>query len=147
MTYLLDTSALIAFLDPNHWFRQQAFHWYLAAGRPKWATCPITENGYVRIVSQEAYRGGALPCHQLIQTLALAKQAAGSSYEFFPDELSLADSTLFLPGMILGPKLVTDAYLLGLAKKRGAKVATFDRRMPWQAIVGGSEELLEVIPV
>jgi predicted nucleic acid-binding protein len=73
----------------------------------------------------------------------MLKAGNDSSFHFWPDEISLTDASLFRSQYITGSLNVTDAYLLGLAAKHGAKLVSFDRSLPWQAIRNGTARLIE----
>jgi predicted nucleic acid-binding protein len=66
-------------------------------------------------------------------------------HQFWPDEVSLLDGTLFRPDKIAGHQKITDAYLLGLAVRRGARLATFDRSIPLKAVIGATADSLELL--
>ena len=141
MPALLDVNALIALVDAAHTGHAAMHRWFAAHAGRGWATCPLVENGMVRVLSQPAYRGGRRSPAVVVALLHALKATA--HHEFWPDDISLSDAALFDPAYITGPRQVTDAYLLGLAARRGAKVVSFDRTMPWQAIRGGTRELVE----
>ena len=115
--------------------------WFGAHARKGWATCPITENGLVRVVSQAAYPSGQRSPEEVIATLRRLKAARRESHQFWPDEISLTDESLFRADYIVGPRQVTDVYLLGLAAKHRGTLLSFDRSLPWQAIQGGTASL------
>lgn len=77
----------------------------------------------------------------MIELLRVWKQAA--DHHFWADSVSFSDDALFHADRIASHKLVTDAYLLGLAAKHGARLVSFDRGLPWQAIRSGSARLIE----
>ena len=77
-----------------------------------------------------------------IAIAALADQVAQSDHEFWPDDISVADDQLFDPAFILGPKQITDIYLLGLAVKHGGRLVTFDRGLPLKAARGAEAKHL-----
>ena len=54
-TYLLDVNVLIALIDPAHVQHDAAHHWFAETGSASWATCPLTENGLLRIVGHPRY--------------------------------------------------------------------------------------------
>lgn len=118
------------------WFRQHHRH--------GWATCPITENGVVRILSQPSYPSGRRTPPEVIEVLTALKFAFKGSYEFWDDNVSLVDTAIFDTTLISGSRQVTDAYLLGLASKRSATLVSFDRSLPWQAIKGGTRKLIHL---
>ena len=144
MTVLLDVNALIALVDSDHVGYEAMHRWYAAHGTGGWATCPLTENGMVRVLSQPSYASGQRTPSQAIGLLRVLKEAAGDAYEFWADDVSLSDASLFEADYIIGAKQVADAYLLGLAARRGGKLVSFDRSLPWQAIRDGSRDLIEV---
>jgi len=96
-----------------------------------WASCPLTQNGFLRVISQPKYPK-PIATSQAIDLL----QAAVSTphHEFWPADLSLVDSTQFERGLIHGPRQLTDLYLLALAVSRGGCLATFDSAIPLNAV-------------
>ena len=138
---LLDVNALIALGDTDHTGHQAMQKWFAAHSSHGWATCPIVENGMVRVLSQPSYPSGQRAPAAVIAYLRRLKAAA--HYEFWQDDISLSDEKLFDPAYIVGARQVTDVYLLGLARRHEGKVVSFDRSLPWQAIRGGSKELVE----
>jgi len=136
--WLLDVNALIALLSPDHIYFDAIHNWFAIHSKLGWATCPLTQNGAIRIVSQI---GRSRP-QQVIDKLSETISQHAALHHFWPDEVSLTDESIFQPAFITGPRLVTDAYLLGLAHKHGARLVSFDRNLPWQAIKGGSARLV-----
>jgi len=136
-TFLLDVNVLIALSDPMHLHHEAAHHWFAVGGRASWATCPLTENGFVRITSHPSYpnRPGDASL-----VLVLLRQLCGvEGHLFWPDEVSIRD--VLPPDAVLTHNQVTDVYLLGLAVARRGKLATFDRRIESVAVPGGSAAL------
>ena len=144
MAALLDVNALIALVDSDHVRHKAMRRWFVAHSARGWATCPVTENGLIRVVSQPAYPSGQRTPAELIQILRALKNAFLKSYQFWPDDVYLSDETLFKTELIVGTRQVTDVYLLGLAAHRGGTLVSFDQSLPWQAIQGGSEALVEL---
>ena len=138
---LLDVNALIALVDVDHTGHSAMHKWFAAHAGRGWATCPLVENGMVRVLSQPAYPSGRRAPAAVIAHLRGLKTSA--HYEFWRDDISLSDESLFDSAYIIGARQVTDVYLLGLAARRGGRVVSFDRSMPWQAIRNGSQDLLE----
>ena len=134
MRALFDVNALLALFDEAH-----AFHgslrawWHDNQGSGEWATCPLTQNGFVRIMSQPRYLQSRTPAEALT---ALRTGVDQPGHEFWPDDVSIADKGLFSPANILGPNQITDVYLLGLAVKHGGRLVTFDRGLPLKAVRG-----------
>ncbi len=117
--------------------------WFTSNAREGWSTCPITENGLVRVMSLPRYPSGRRSPREITERLQMLKADYGSTHYFWPDEVSLTDESLFRLEYITGSRLVTDAYLLGLAAKHGSKLVSFDRTLPWQAIRNGTAGLVE----
>jgi toxin-antitoxin system PIN domain toxin len=117
--------------------------WFARNFSKGWATCPITENGAIRIISQPSFATGPYTPTEAANSLVALCRSQPKHHRFWPDEVSLTDDSLFSMNQITSHKLVTDAYLLGLAAKRGAKLVSFDRTLPWQAIRNGTARLVE----
>ena len=139
--WLLDVNALIALISPGHVHHGSIHDWFIRKSFQGWATCAITENGAIRVLSQPVFAKGLRRPIQVIELLEEWKQS--DRHHFFPDEVSLTDDSLFHADRIASHKHVTDAYLLGLAAKHGAKLVSFDRTLPWQAIRNGTARLVE----
>lgn len=137
-TYLLDINILLALLDPMHVFHDAAHHWFHAQRRLQWSTCPLTENGVVRIASQPSY--GNTPGGASVVATILSRLCSRPGHEFWQDDLSVLDETLFVREKLVG-KHVTDSYLLALAVQHGGKLATFDKRLVAGVVRGGVEAL------
>ena len=131
MRALLDVNVLIALLDAGHAHHRHATDWLAANLDHGWASCPITQNGCVRIMSQPGYPM-PLPAGEVAARLTEA--AADASHEFWPDAVSLLEAGRFAWGRLLGPRQVTDAYLLALAVEYGGRFVTFDQRIGLQAL-------------
>jgi uncharacterized protein len=143
MFYLLDVNVLIASADTAHEFHQDFHHWSLNVGSPPLATCPLTENGFLRIYGSPSYPGGPGSPELALPPLTAIRQRPG--YVFLPDDFSLADSASGVSLMDLAPKHLTDLYLLALSVKHGGRLVTFDTRIPHHRVPGGSEALT-IIP-
>ena len=139
MTYLLDVNVLIALVDPRHVFHETANVWFQREAVSSWATCPITENGLVRIVGNSRYRNPVGTPFEVIGTLKLLRDMSG--HVFWPDTLSLADASVIDGSAITTPEQVRESYLLGLAVSNGGRLATFDRRLSPHAVIGGRDAL------
>jgi uncharacterized protein len=134
---LLDVNVLIALLDDAHVFSRRANEWLDAAPR-RVATCPIVENGVIRIMSAPAYSAThrASP-EQVADGLKALTQAL--DHEFWPDDASLLDESLFDFSRLHGHRQITDAYLLALAVRRGGALASFDAALPLSAVRGAAK--------
>jgi uncharacterized protein len=140
---LLDVNVLIALLDDAHVFSRRANEW-LDGGRRRVATCPIVENGVIRIMSAPAYSATHRATPEQIAD-GLKALAEGLDHEFWPDEVSMLDETLVDFSRLHGHRQVTDAYLLALAVRRGGALASFDTAFPVSAVRGaGKKHLLAI---
>ena len=136
---LFDVNALIALLDEQHLHSQRAHSWWLHNQAHGWASCPLTQNGFVRVIAQPSYPSPI----SIGQAFALLRHnAETASHAFWPDDLSLFDDQLVDRSRILGPKQVTDVYLLALAVKHGGRLVTFDRAVPRDSVRGASVDHL-----
>ena len=93
MAALLDVNALIALVDSDHVSHLPMQLWFLSQQQNGWATSPITENGMIRVLSQPAYPSGQRLAAEAIQILVDLKSAFPESYEFWTDDISLADES------------------------------------------------------
>jgi toxin-antitoxin system PIN domain toxin len=142
MRVLFDVNLLIAMLDEDHVHHEVAHEWWAANRTTGWATCPLTENGMVRIMSQPSYKN---PLTTAFAVDLLAAQVAQSDHVFWSDDVSLRDAKVFDPHCILGPNQITDVYLLALAVKHGGRLATLDRTIPLAAVRGAEARHVAVV--
>ena len=131
MRALFDVNILVAILDPDHIHHWRAHDWWKANQSSGWASCPLTENGAARIMSLPTYKN---PITTASAVDLIAKQIARTDHEFWADDFSLCDPTVFDAARILGPLQITDVYLLALAVKHGGRLATLDRRISLGAV-------------
>jgi len=132
--FLLDVNVLIALLDPMHTQHARAHAWFADTVTVVWVSCAVTQNGFLRIVSQAcnttlASPGEAMP--------VLAEFCARPDHRFWSDDISLLDAAIVDAGRLLSSCQITDSYLLALAVKHGASLATFDKRLVTSAVHGG----------
>ena len=137
---LLDTSVLIALCDPSHSMHGAALAW-LAQVTEGVATCPMVENGAVRILSQPKYASGT-PISTSSAVFAVREIRNVTGYEFWADDVSLLDAKIFDASALMGPTQVTDSYLLALAVKRDAVFVTLDTRLMLSAVPGAAQRHL-----
>jgi uncharacterized protein len=142
MRALLDVNVLIALLDADHAFHQTAWNWFDRNQRSGWASCPITQNGCIRIMSHSAYPNSIAVC-AVADRLREATQ--GALHEFWPDDASLLDATLFDLARVHGPRQLTDTYLLALAARRNGCFVTFDSAVSRQAVIPAVSNHLVVL--
>ncbi|MCL2787064.1 MAG: PIN domain-containing protein [Micrococcales bacterium] len=142
MVALLDVNVLLALFDPDNLRHLTARTWFEKNAASGWATCPLTENGFVRVISQPAYTN---PFD--IDSAASALRASTTSpfHVFWPCDISLLDADLVSPSTILGPAHITDAYLLALAIAHGGAFVTFDHRINPASVAGFRPDRLIVL--
>lgn len=139
MAFLLDVNVLIALFDPAHIHHDPAHEWFADVGRSAWATCPLTENGVLRIVGNSRYPNSPGTPAAVVSLLAGLTSLPG--HVFWPDNISLMRSSSVDPTRLLSSSQVTDTYLLALARANDAQLATFDRRLVTDAVQEGSKSL------
>lgn len=143
MIALLDINVLIARADPIHEFHHRAVVWLASLKHASLATCPLTENGFLRIYGNPAYPGGPGTPAGASQLLAAIRKLP--QHVFLADDISLNDTMRISTLAGLGHQQITDLYLLALALRHSAVFATFDRRVDPTLAIGGRDALL-VIP-
>jgi len=141
---LLDVNLLVALFDPDHVHHDIAHDWFEDHHADGWATCAVTENGFVRVLGNPAYGAGVTRISELIDSLR--KFCASRDHVFWHSAVSFGDKRLFNPAMIRGHRQVTDVYLLGLATMMKGRLVTFDRTIPLSAVVGATRSSLAVLP-
>lgn len=134
--YLLDVNVLIASADPAHQFHDLFKRWYIDRKKPSLATCPITENGFLRIYGHPDYPGG--PGSPLLALAPLTAIRNRSDSVFLADDLSLADASRRNAMARATPKQLTDLYLLSLAVRHQGVFASFDRGVRADWVENGS---------
>ena len=144
MRALLDINFMIALFDPDHSFHERAHGWWAVHGKDGWASCPLTENGAVRIMSNPGYsREMQFAPGDLIGQLR--QFAAQSDHEFWGDSISLRDEAIFARDRIHSSRQLTDLYLLALAVAHQGRLVTFDARIPLSAVRQARVENLCVV--
>jgi toxin-antitoxin system PIN domain toxin len=122
---LLDINVLVALLWRSHEDHEKAQNWFAHAAKAGWATCPFTQAGCVRILSNPAFSKNAVTPQQALKLLSVNMNHP--SHMFWPDDLTFPEAVAPLEKLLVGHKQVSDAYLLGLAIRRKAKLVTLDR--------------------
>jgi hypothetical protein len=138
-TFLLDVNVLIALVDPSHLQHDQAHAWFAKVGHKSFATCPLTENGLVRIVGHPRYPNSPGPPAVVVQSLAAIRALRG--HAFWPDDLSIADGSFFAATLLSSHTRVTDSYLLALAHANKGRLATMDQKLAAEVVPGGRAAL------
>ncbi len=143
MRALLDVNMLIALGDVRHPHHFRAQRWRQADMEPHgWASCPLTENGFLRIVTQRAY---ANPVSFPEALAVLQRLVARPDHAFWPDDASILDASCVDHTRLLSPKKITDVYLLALAVKHAGRLVTLDTGISHLAARGARPEQLVVV--
>jgi toxin-antitoxin system PIN domain toxin len=135
---------LIAMLWPTHEHFDAAHEWFSGRGSgERWATCPLTQLAFVRIVSNPAFSRDALAPEDALRLLE--RNLAHPAHVFWPDDVGLADAVGPLAPRLQGHRQLTDVYLLGLALRQRGALATFDGGL--RGLAGGDRAAgLEIVP-
>ena len=140
---LLDVNVLVALFFPEHVHHDVAHDWFADHQGEGWATCAVTENGFVRVACQQLSGQTILRPAAVLDNFR--RFCASRHHRDWSDDVSLRDTSLFAPQFIRGHRQLTDVYLLGLSKKKSGRLATFDRSIPLQAVRGATPDLLQII--
>ncbi len=134
MVFLLDANALIALGDPKHVHHLRVQQWFHSQKPLSWATCPLTENAFLRIVGNPGYPVDYGKPEDL--RFVLRRICSWPGHQFWGDEISLLDAASF--PKLAGSKKLTDLYLLGLATHKRGQLATLDQRIDPAIVPGGT---------
>jgi uncharacterized protein len=121
---LLDVNVLVALAWPNHVHHRAAVSWFTSAHADGWATCPVTQSGFVRVSSNRRVIPDARSPREAATVLRALLGMAG--HAFWADDVSIAHADEVDLGRLQGYRQVTDAHLLALAARRGGRLVTFD---------------------
>ena len=140
---LLDVNLLVALFDPDHIHHEVAHGWFEDHRAAGWATCPMTESGFLRVLSNPAYEAAV---KRPLDLIARLRQFCSSGHHvFWPATVSLREESAFNPAMIRGHRQLTDVCLLGLTVRMGGRLATFDHTIPLGAVVGATRESVAIV--
>ena len=143
MRHLLDINVLIALMDSDHAFHGRAHAWWAEKARP-WASCPLTENGLLRIMTSPHYsKNTRFTLADLAARLGFF--VSSTDHAFWPDSLSLRDGCHFSFAASISSQHLTDIYLLALAVANQARLVTFDQHIPCSAVLTARPEHLLVL--
>jgi hypothetical protein len=122
--HLLDVNAIIALFWPSHVHHADVHRWFAKRGKGGWATCSFTQAGFVRIVSNPAFsKDAATPAEAL---RILISNLRSPRHHFLADDVGFTVLVEPLAGNLVGHRQITDVYLLGLALRHNAKLASLD---------------------
>lgn len=133
MRALLDVNVLIALLDARHSLHARARQWFTDHAALGWASCPITQNGCVRIIANPAY-ANTMPIGSVLERLREA--CSTPLHAFWPDDISILETDRLTTGRLHGSRQLTDAHLLSLAAHHDRRLVTFDAGIPLNAAPG-----------
>lgn len=122
---LLDVSVLIALVDESHGAHNKVQRWFRDLDGKPWATCALTEAGFVRIISNPKFFEPPLDVGEALELLAVLKRLPGHC--FWPMDVDLVEAVALFREKLFGHGQVTDAYLLGLAIRNRGCLVTLDR--------------------
>jgi toxin-antitoxin system PIN domain toxin len=137
--FLLDINVLIALIDPAHVQHDRAHEWFASRGQKAWATCPLTENGVLRIVGHPRYPNSPGSPAVVAELLVSFRELPG--HAFWSDDMSLLDREYVNTARLLDSAHLTDSYLLALARAHGGQLATLDQRLVTDAVINGPKAL------
>jgi hypothetical protein len=140
---LLDVNVLVALVDPEHVHHDAAHEWFGKSSKSGWATCPLTENGLIRVVSNPKYPGSRTTVRAAATLLSTFCKRSG--HVFWEDSVSIRDGSRFRVERVQGYRQLTDVYLLGLAVERDGSLATFDSGVSIASVKGAKAKHLVVI--
>lgn len=143
MAALLDVNVLVALFDPAHVCHEAAHTWLRRSRERGWATCPLTENGMVRVLANPAYPGSRTTVDDA--TRRLRQFCAHGRHTFWPDAVSWREERVFRLPHVQGHRQLTDVYLLALAVRNKGCLATFDDTIPIHAVAGATKGHLALI--
>ena len=142
MVALLDVNVLIALLDQNHTQNASASAWFEHNLDSGWASCPLTQNGCIRVIAQPRYPNVI----ELTDAVSRLQRAISTPYHrFIPDDISLLDDSVVDRRHLLGHRQLTDVYLLALANAHDARLVTLDKSVPLSAVRGADVDSLFII--
>lgn len=144
MVGLLDVNILLALVWPTHPYHHAAERWFAHHAKQGWATCPITQAGFVRVLASPAFSPHAPTAEQARQELE--EDIRHPAHHFWPDSLPLGEALGVLGIELEGHRQVTDAYLLALAIHNKGKFVTLDKSVPALLPTDGSRRAhLEIL--
>jgi len=139
---LPDVNVLLALMDRLHIHHDAANNWFAIASQQGWATCPMTENGFARIVSSPSYAYTRLTPPDALATLGTLIQNHAATHHFWSDSISLRDPALVNTAPIRGHKQLTDIYLLALCQQNQGTFVTLDQGMTTETIIAPRTDLI-----
>ncbi len=134
---------LVALAWPNHIHHARAIRWFSGIRNEGWATCPVTETGFVRVSSNVRVIPDARSPAEAIALLREMRRLPGHC--FWTDDVSPADPGADVFSAVVGHRQITDAHLVTLARRNGGRLATFDAGIA-ELSRESAQEIVELIP-
>ncbi len=123
--FLLDVNVLVSLVRPKHSDHGKVMQWFRSSGRKQWATCALTEAGFVRVVSNPRFTSADIDVGEALQILS--ELTALQGHQFWPLDFGFAEAAKLIEERFFGHQQVTDTYLLALAIRNKGKLVTQDR--------------------
>jgi uncharacterized protein len=121
--FLLDVNVLVALAFPDHQLNTRAHSWFRRESGPEWATCALTQAGFLR----QAWRvlGGSRAAFG--QALAgLERDCKNPNHEYWSVDTDLRELSDSMRSRLIGPNQIADMQLLMMAHRHKGQLATFD---------------------
>jgi toxin-antitoxin system PIN domain toxin len=141
--YLLDVNVLVALLWTNHEQHQTASNWFKRHQQSGWATCPLTQAGFIRVSSNPGVFRDAPSPAKAIEILEI--NLRHPTHRFLKDEIDVPQAVKPFGNRFSGHQQTTDAYLFGLAIHKRCMLATFDKSIA--ALAGNDPVLLKALEI
>jgi toxin-antitoxin system PIN domain toxin len=139
---LLDVNVLIALMDEQHIHHSRVMQWVSRSKDLRFATCAITQMGFVRVISQPTYVN-PISLSQAFESIS--RLARSTRHVWWSLDQQLQDKTVFDHSRIHGHRQLTDLMLLALAVQNEGRLVTLDAKLPLAAVVGARPQHLLVI--
>jgi toxin-antitoxin system PIN domain toxin len=135
---LLDVNVLLALAWPNHQHHRAAHAWFHREAGRGWATCALTQLGFIRLSSNPAYTSA--PATPREAATLLGQLTAHTAHHYWA---ALAEPASFGFALALGHQQVMDAYLVSVAERHHGRLVTFDRRISGHAKTPSAVQVIE----
>lgn len=134
MVALLDVNVLVALFDPGHIHHLTAHDWFSEHSTQGWSTCPLTENGLIRVLSNPGYPGRRTTTHDAARRLRVFCKSR--EHSFWENSVSVLDERSIRTRHVQGHRQLTDVYLLALAVARRGRLVTLNAGVSVTAVHG-----------
>ena len=143
---LPDLNVLVAAAWPNHLHHPVARRWFMEQASQGWATCPVTQSGFLRLSSNPRIVEDAVSPQEARRLLQ--RMIRFGDHSFWPDDLGWTGEWDLPLSLLTGHRQITDAYLLGLAVLHGGRLVTLDHTLPeWLSRESPMRRSIELLPL